>query len=193
MRSATSTPAIAVQVTLTSSDAAAVLPAAYTFAARDAGKHVFPVTLNTAGLQSITAADGTLTVVRANILVAGPGADGRHATGPGRPGEDRRRRDRHVPKRLDRGVADATRPARRSKCESMACRKARRSRRPGTCSLYGLAGNDTIRLMRRNGPTGRRSAGGPVRPRRGAGQRHGGRFRLGRKCDRARPRRQSTT
>ena len=54
-----------------SSDAAAILPLAYTFAARDAGKHAFPVTLNTAGLQSITASDGTRTVVRTNIVVAG--------------------------------------------------------------------------------------------------------------------------
>jgi uncharacterized repeat protein (TIGR01451 family) len=58
-------------VALTSTDAAAALPPAFTFSARDAGKHVFPVTLNTAGLQSISAGDGALTGVRANVVVAG--------------------------------------------------------------------------------------------------------------------------
>jgi Ca2+-binding RTX toxin-like protein len=58
-------------IAFTSSDAAAILPAPYTFTSRDAGKHVFPVTLNTTGLQSVVAADGTFTAVRANIVVAG--------------------------------------------------------------------------------------------------------------------------
>jgi uncharacterized repeat protein (TIGR01451 family) len=58
-------------VALVSSDPSAVLPAPFTYAARDAGKHAFPVTLNTAGLQSLTAADGTLTIDRDNIVVAG--------------------------------------------------------------------------------------------------------------------------
>jgi len=59
-------------ISWTSSDATAILPASYSFTARDAGKHAFPVTLNTPGLQSVTATDGTFTVVRANILVARP-------------------------------------------------------------------------------------------------------------------------
>ena len=46
-------------VTLTSTDPQAVLPASYTFTAADEGKHTFPVTLETAGTQSITATDAT--------------------------------------------------------------------------------------------------------------------------------------
>lgn len=42
-------------VTLTSSDGAAVLPAAYTFTAADRGQKVFQVTYNTAGAQTVTA------------------------------------------------------------------------------------------------------------------------------------------
>ena len=57
-------------VTLTSSDAHAVLPAAYTFTAGDAGKHNFSVALDTAGTQSLTAADAAnLTGSEPNILV----------------------------------------------------------------------------------------------------------------------------
>ena len=44
-------------VGLTSSDAQAVLPSPYTFVTADAGAHQFPVTLKTAGSQSVTAAD----------------------------------------------------------------------------------------------------------------------------------------
>ena len=44
-------------VHFTSSDAAAALPADYTFTAADQGKHTFAVTLNTAGSQSISATD----------------------------------------------------------------------------------------------------------------------------------------
>ncbi len=44
-------------VTFTSSDRAAVLPAAYTFKATDAGSHTFTVTFKTAGTQSLTATD----------------------------------------------------------------------------------------------------------------------------------------
>jgi hypothetical protein len=44
-------------VTFTSSDAQAVLPADYTFAAADQGQQTFTATLNTPGLQSLTATD----------------------------------------------------------------------------------------------------------------------------------------
>jgi hypothetical protein len=44
-------------VHFTSSDAQAALPADYTFVAGDAGTHAFPVTLKTAGSQSVTATD----------------------------------------------------------------------------------------------------------------------------------------
>jgi glucose/arabinose dehydrogenase len=44
-------------VQFTSTDAIAVLPAAYTFTAADAGTHTFSATLRTAGIQSITATD----------------------------------------------------------------------------------------------------------------------------------------
>jgi hypothetical protein len=45
------------QVGFTSSDAQAVLPAAYTFTAADQGTHAFSATLNTAGSQTLTATD----------------------------------------------------------------------------------------------------------------------------------------
>ena len=44
-------------VTFSSSDVQAGLPASYTFTKKDAGVHTFNVTLKTAGIQSITAAD----------------------------------------------------------------------------------------------------------------------------------------
>jgi putative cell wall-binding protein len=44
-------------VHFTSSDSAATLPADYTFNADDAGAHVFPVTFNTTGSQSVTVTD----------------------------------------------------------------------------------------------------------------------------------------
>jgi len=44
-------------VSFTSSDTRALLPASFTFAAADAGRHTFPVTLKTAGLQTVTASD----------------------------------------------------------------------------------------------------------------------------------------
>jgi hypothetical protein len=46
-------------VTISSGDAAATLPAAYTYQPGDAGVHSFAVTLNTAGTQSITASSGS--------------------------------------------------------------------------------------------------------------------------------------
>jgi hypothetical protein len=59
-------------VSFTSSDAAAVLPANYTFVAADAGVHVFAATFDTAGTQSITSKDtvtGTITGTQSNITV----------------------------------------------------------------------------------------------------------------------------
>ena len=54
----------------TSSDAAASLPADYTFTAADAGAHTFSVTLRTAGAQTITATDGSITGT-AGVTVTG--------------------------------------------------------------------------------------------------------------------------
>lgn len=60
---------------LSSTDAQALLPATYTFTAADHGMHVFSVTLNTAGNQTITATDttnATITGSSAPISVASP-------------------------------------------------------------------------------------------------------------------------
>ena len=60
-------------VSFTSSDAAAVLPANYTFVAGDAGIHTFSVTFQTAGTQSVTITDtvtGTLTASQTGISVS---------------------------------------------------------------------------------------------------------------------------
>lgn len=59
-------------VHITSSDAAATLPANATFAVSDGGTHAFTLTLNTAGTQSITATDtvtATITGSQAGIVV----------------------------------------------------------------------------------------------------------------------------
>jgi len=56
-------------VTLTSSDAKATLPAAYTFTPADNGVHVFTVALNTIGTQSITATSGSATGSQTGIMV----------------------------------------------------------------------------------------------------------------------------
>ncbi len=53
-------------VGLTSSDGHAILPAGYTFSGSDAGSHTFSVTLETAGTQSITAADTVNSALGAN-------------------------------------------------------------------------------------------------------------------------------
>jgi hypothetical protein len=70
-------------VVFSSSDAQAVLPAAYTFTASDSGAHSFTVTLNTAGTQTLTVTDnansfiatqGGITVIAAaasQFVVAG--------------------------------------------------------------------------------------------------------------------------
>jgi Ca2+-binding RTX toxin-like protein len=50
-------------VALSSSDGQAVLPANYTFTSADAGVHTFSATLETAGIQSLTAKDSTTTGV----------------------------------------------------------------------------------------------------------------------------------
>ena len=60
-------------VHFTSTDAAATLPADYTFTAADAGTRAFPVTLRTAGNRAVTASDGTLTATQSPITVQ-PGA-----------------------------------------------------------------------------------------------------------------------
>jgi hypothetical protein len=57
-------------VTLSSSDTQASLPAPYTFQASDNGAHVFNITLNTAGTQSVTATDGGVTGTQTGIVVA---------------------------------------------------------------------------------------------------------------------------
>src|SRR5262249_51203926 len=60
-------------VGFSSSDAQAALPAADTFKAADAGIHTFPVTLKTAGTQSLTVKDQatpTITTSQSGILVS---------------------------------------------------------------------------------------------------------------------------
>ena len=57
-------------VTLTSSDTQATLPAPYAFQASDNGVHVFSVTLETAGTQSVTASDGSISGTETGIVVA---------------------------------------------------------------------------------------------------------------------------
>jgi hypothetical protein len=53
----------------TSSDAAAVLPANYTFVSSDKGKHTFSVTLNTVGKQTITATDTAHSTIKGTTSV----------------------------------------------------------------------------------------------------------------------------
>jgi uncharacterized repeat protein (TIGR03803 family) len=62
-------------VSFGSSDAQATLPGSYTFTDGDAGTHIFPVTLGTAGSQSLTAADaGSGFTTTATGIVVSPGA-----------------------------------------------------------------------------------------------------------------------
>ncbi|MHB1559763.1 MAG: beta strand repeat-containing protein, partial [Isosphaeraceae bacterium] len=70
-------------VALASSDGQAVLPASYTFAASDDGKHTFTVTLKTAGNQSITATDQTdnLTGSQSGIAVQAAAASSFQVSG----------------------------------------------------------------------------------------------------------------
>ena len=58
-------------VTFTGSDAAAALPASYTFTAADMGTHVFSVTLNTGGTQSLNVTDGSKTAMQSGIVTTG--------------------------------------------------------------------------------------------------------------------------
>ena len=53
----------------TSSDSSAVLPTDYAFIATDAGTHTLSVTLRTAGTQSVTATDGSVTGNQSGIVV----------------------------------------------------------------------------------------------------------------------------
>jgi hypothetical protein len=63
-------------VTLTSSDAAAVLPATYTFTSADHGVHDFQVTFNTTGADKVTATDkSALTASATTNVVAAPVVD----------------------------------------------------------------------------------------------------------------------
>jgi hypothetical protein len=57
-------------VTFTSTDTQAVLPAAYTFTAADAGAHTFSVTLKTAGPESVTVTDPPVTTLSASASVS---------------------------------------------------------------------------------------------------------------------------
>jgi hypothetical protein len=56
-------------VHFSSSDSSAILPADYTFTADDAGSHVFSVTFNATGNQTLTATDGSLSgITKVNVL-----------------------------------------------------------------------------------------------------------------------------
>ena len=65
-------------VTITSSDGLATLPSPHDYVSGDLGTHVFSVTLNSPGTQSITAGDGVSTASQTGISVN---------TGPGSPGQ----------------------------------------------------------------------------------------------------------
>ena len=69
---------------LTSSDPQAVLPVSYTFSESDAGKHSFPITLDTSGTQSITATDSvtsSLSATESGIAVQAAAAKTLTVTG----------------------------------------------------------------------------------------------------------------
>ncbi len=57
-------------VTFTSSDPQAALPTAYTFTAADQGTHTFSVALKTAGIQTLTVSDGSLSGTESNIAIS---------------------------------------------------------------------------------------------------------------------------
>ncbi|TMF08960.1 MAG: hypothetical protein E6I37_15745 [Chloroflexi bacterium] len=64
-------------VHFTSTDASAVLPADYTFTSADAGVHQFPVTLKTAGSQSVTATDiGTASITGSKTITVSAASAG---------------------------------------------------------------------------------------------------------------------
>ena len=62
------------QVSFSSTDAAAQLPAAYSFTAGDAGAHLFSATFGTAGSQTLTVADGSVTKTSAAVTVSAAAA-----------------------------------------------------------------------------------------------------------------------
>ena len=57
-------------VSLTSSDGQAALPAPHAYTGGDAGTHVFPVTLKTAGAQTVSASDGSISGVSGSVAVS---------------------------------------------------------------------------------------------------------------------------
>ena len=71
------------KVHFTSTDAAATLPADYTFTAGDAGKHTFSVTLKTVGTRSITATDTAFSSIKGTqsgiVVAAAPTGTTYHA------------------------------------------------------------------------------------------------------------------
>jgi hypothetical protein len=69
-------------VHFTSSDGQGALPADYTFKASDAGVHTFSAILKTAGTQSLTAADGSITGGETGITVAPAAANHLEVTAP---------------------------------------------------------------------------------------------------------------
>ena len=69
------TPAYTGTVHFTSTDGSAGLPANYTFVAGDSGSHTFSTSLATAGAQTITAADGSITGTTGTITVSPAAAD----------------------------------------------------------------------------------------------------------------------
>jgi hypothetical protein len=69
-------PAYRGTIHFSSTDAAAVLPADYPFAAADQGRHSFSVTLNTIGKQTITAADKSKGTIKGSVSVTVQAAAG---------------------------------------------------------------------------------------------------------------------
>ncbi len=57
-------------VTFTSSDPQAALPVAYTFTAADQGTHSFSVALKTAGTQTLTVSDGSISTTDSNLTIS---------------------------------------------------------------------------------------------------------------------------
>ena len=68
-------------VTLTSSDGQAVLPAPHAYTGADAGTHVFSVTLKTAGAQTVSASDGSISGVSGSVAVGAAAASSLTLTG----------------------------------------------------------------------------------------------------------------
>jgi uncharacterized repeat protein (TIGR02059 family) len=68
-------------VSLTSSDGQAVLPAPHAYTGADAGTHVFSVTLKTAGPQTVSASDGSISGVSGSVGVSPAAASSLALTG----------------------------------------------------------------------------------------------------------------